>query len=86
MLVKGSIEWLKNGDQTSGTYSRGKQLLCFGAMEMLWNGFRGTVTKPPGECQILRAALTPDNKNNGELWTISELRVCRENPNKATLG
>lgn len=66
-------------------YSRGKQLFCSGAMEMLWNGFRGTVNKPPGECQILRAALTPDNKNSRELWTISELRVSRENPNKATL-
>ena len=56
MLMKGPIEWLKKGDQTSEFIAEKAAVLFWKAMEWLWGGLQGAVNKPSGERQILRAA------------------------------
>ncbi|KAG5197293.1 hypothetical protein JEQ12_010747 [Ovis aries] len=48
MLMKGPIEWLKKGDQTSEFIAEKAAVLFWKAMEWLWGGLQGAVNKPSG--------------------------------------
>lgn len=65
-MWKGAIEWLENGDQTSGHIAEESSCSVWeshgDALEWSWRSRH----QPLVERHIHRAALTPDSKNNGE--------------------